>query len=366
MNLMSLPMTPPDMKTRSFACSLSMLMLLLPASADTFTLKDGTTLEGKILREDANSYVLEVNVTKTIIDERVVPKSEVVKITKEQPDLIAFEKIASLIPAPDLLTPDEYDGRIREVTKFLKEYPTTSKSKEAKEMIAKLKSEANEILAGGKKVDGKIIPPSEYRANLYDIDSRIMEGRIRSLVKDSQILRALRLFSEMDRDFKNTNAYFEIIPFIEQVIQHHVTTTTQTLSNFDARVKEREVGLDRMSQADRRITENAIREENARFEATFKSEKDSKIGWVTPRPYFKPSLEETLTFAKQEQSRLGALKNAPRTDAGKVYRETLALILSKGDSAAVNTALSNARTAGVSPAYMAKLEAAARAGGFIN
>jgi hypothetical protein len=366
MNLIPPARTHQFMKTRPLACSLFLLGFVTSASADTFTLKDGTTLEGKVLREEGDSYVVEVMVTKSIRDERVIPKSDVAKITKEQPDLAAFEKIASLVPAPDLLSPDDYDQRIREVEKFLKDHVGSSKSKAAREIIATLKSEANEILAGGKKVDGKIIPPSEYRANLYDIDSRIMEGRIRALVKDSQFLQALRLFSEMEREFKNTNAFIGIIPLIEQVIQHHATTTEQTLATFDARVRERVVGLDRMAQTDRRITENAIREENDRFEAIFKTEKDSKVGWVTPRPFFKPSLEETLTFAKQEQSRLASLKSAPPVDAGKIYRETLSIILSKGESTAVNTALGNARAAGISPTYMAKLESAARASGLIN
>lgn len=357
------------MKAQSIAVlatSISVFGVLQPLEADTFTLKDGTVMEGRILRQDSTSYYVEVNVTKSIKDERIIPKADVVKIEEAKPDLVAFKEISKLVPAPDLLTVDEYGVRIQAVEKFLKEHRGSSKTGEAKGIIDKLKSEANEVLAGGIKVYGRVVPPADYRSNLYDIDSRIIESRIKSQVKSGQTLQALRTFNEMEQDFRNTNAYVELIPFIEQVIQHHVAQVTQMLDTYDRRVKDRTVGLDRMSPADRRITEAAIREELANFETQFKTEKDSKIGWVTPRPYFKPSLDETLTYAKQELSRLAAAKKAPVIDGGKIYRDTLNLILSKGESTAVTTALASARTAGLAPRYIARLEEAARASGAIK
>jgi hypothetical protein len=357
------------MKAQSIAVlafSISLFGALQPLVADTFTLKDGTVLEGRILRQDATSYFVEVNVTKTIKDERIIPKANVAKIEEEKPDLVAFKDIAKLVPAPDLLTVDEYGVRIRAVEKFLKEHRGSSKTREAKEILDKLKSEANEVLAGGIKVYGRVVPPADYRSNLYDIDSRILESRIKSQVKAGQTLQALRTYTEMEQDFRNTNAFAELIPFVEQVIHHHIAQVTQMLDSYESRVKDRAVGLERMSQADRRITEAAIREELATFETQFKSEKDSKIGWVTPRPYFKPSLDETLTYGKQELSRLAAAKKVPVIDGGKIYRDTLNLILSKGDNTAVAAALASARTAGLAPRYIARLEEAARASGAIQ
>ncbi len=354
------------MKTQKIAASILLLAFLQPLAADTFTLKDGTVLEGKILRQDATSYFLEVNVTKSIKDERIVPKADVKNIVEVKPDLVAFEEIAKLVPAPDLLTGADYGVRIRAVEKFLKEHRGSSKTTQAKEILGKLKSEANEVLAGGIKMSGRIVPPADYRSNQYDIDSRILESRIKAQVKAGQTLLALRSYLEMQRDFRNTNAFIEMIPFMEKVINIHTTQVSQMLATFDARVKERETGLNRMSQADRRVTEAAIKEETAGFETRFKAEKDSKVGWVTPRPFFKPSLEETLAYAKQELGLLTAAKNAALIDGGKIYRETLSLILSKGEGTAVSNALSSARNAGMSAPYLAKLEEAARASGAIK
>lgn len=352
------------MKTRFLAATLpGFIALTLPAMADTFFLKDGTTLEGKVLSEDATNYHVEVKVTKSIKDERNIPKADVTRIEKEQLDLTAFEQLSKLLPAPDLLTVEEYGSRIRSVEKFLSEHRGSSKSKEARAMLATLKTEANEVLAGGIKMGGKIISPAEYRANAYELDSRIQEVKIRAMVKDARYFQALRTFSDFSRDFRNTASHAELLPLINRVISSYLEEVQQSLASYDARVKEREVGLKRMPGADRVATENAIREELAASEARFKAEKDAKVGWVTIDPFFKPTMEETIAFGKQETTRLASLSSAKPVDAGKIYRDTLNLILNKGTTSSVTTALTAAKAAFIAPRYIATLENAARAAG---
>lgn len=347
------------MKTPTFAAIGLLLFPAIPAAADTFTLKDGSTLEGRILREVSGSYVIEVQVTKSIKDERTIPKTDVTKIVKEKPDVAAFKAIAGLYPAPDLLTAEEYGQRIRTVEKFLVEHRGSSKSKEAKDMLAKLKSEANEILAGGIRIHGKIVPPIEYRSNSYEIDAMVQEAKIRALVKDGNYLQSLRAFSNFSRDYRNTSAHAELLPLITQVINSYLNEINEALEGFEKRTRERQIGLDRMPPGTRQATENAIREETAQVEAQFKREKDAKLGWVTTNLYFKPSLDDTVAFGKQELSRIASLKTATPVDAGKAYRDALALIQARGDKAAISTAINAAKTALVPQRYLAILEAAA-------
>lgn len=349
------------MKTHPFVTTVCFLTLALPLAADTFILKDGTKLEGSVLREDATSYVLEVMITKSIKDERTIAKTDVQKVEREQPDLTAFEAIKELVPAPDLLTSGDYDKRIATVEKFLSDHRGSSKAKDAREMLTTLKNEANEVLAGGVKLNGKIVPASEYRANAYEIDARIQVAKIRALVKGSQTLAALRLFVEFDRDFRNTTVYGAFVPEIIQVIKTHMAETNQTLSTFDARTKERNVGLERMTSTDRARTERAIREETAAIEARHKSEKDAKLGWVTPQPFFKPSLDDTVAFAKLEITRLSAVKAVPAMDAGKLYRDALSLIHGQGDATSITNAINAAKNAAVPQRYLANLESMASA-----
>jgi hypothetical protein len=350
------------MKTRPTLTFLALAACTLPLIADTIVLKDGTTLEGTVIRQDDTSYTVEVQVTGSIKDERVIPKADVERIKEAKPEIAAFEAIANLTPTPDALTEEEYSERIATVEKYLKDHRAGAKSKEAKEMLATLKSEANEVLAGGVKVNGKIIPPADYRANAYAIDASIEAARIKRLIDEARYLEALRAFSDFDRDFKNTGAHEEIMPLITRVIRTYVNGIAQSLTTFDARTKQRQIGLERMSSDDRRVSEQAIAEEMANLEKRLAAEKAAKIGWVSTHPFFKPSLEETVNFGKREIDRLTKQTTKSDVDGGKAYRDALSAI-QRGDKAEVTAAISAAKAAGVAQRYLDTLESAAKARG---
>lgn len=340
--------------------ALASLAISLPAMADTFTLKDGTTLEAAIISETVDSYKLEVQITKSIKDERTIPKADVVKITRLQPDAKAWEAIAKLIPTPDLLTDEEYGARIIAVEKFLKDHPTSDKATEAKAMLATLKAESTIIASGGVKVKGVIVSPNDYPHNAYDLDARVKEAKIRALVNQGQPLTALREFTVFSADFQNTTSFAALAPLMVQVIKAHMAESEQLLLTLDARSKKRIAGLAQMSPDDRKISENAIKEEDAAIEARLKAEKTGLKNWVTPSPYNKGSLEETVSFGKAELTRIAAVKTALGQDAGKAWRDAWAVIRHGGAPAAIATAVTAARTAGVSPKYLAMLEEASK------
>ncbi|NQX03091.1 hypothetical protein HQ447_20720 [bacterium] len=348
------------MKPKTAFAALCLLALSPPVSADIFELKDGTRLEGAILRDAGDSYVLEVHVTKSIKDERKILKADVTKIIRDEPDLKAFESLSKLVPAPDLLTSDDYEMNIAALNKFLKTYPTSNKVKTAKAMIETLKSEAAQVAAGGIKLNGKIVPPAEYAANAYDLDARVQEAKIRTLVSENQFLPALRRFTDFDRDFSKTLSYSSLLTLIKQVIQSHTAEAEQSLLTLDARIKERAVGIQRMTREDRTVTEAAIADQNTEIEALYKSEKAAKQSWVTTSPFHKASLEDTVKFGKAELARLATVQTVLGVDAGKSYREVWTAIQNSGNAATISAAIAGAKTAAVPARYLAPLEAKAK------
>lgn len=347
------------MTKNSTLLTLVSLALALPSAADTFTLKDGSTLEAVIVSEAGDSYVLEVQVTKSIKDERKIAKADVVKIDRAQPDLKAWEAIAKLVPTPDLLTDSEYGVRILAVDKFIKDYPASTKIKEAKAMLATLKSESTAVASGGIKVKGALISPADYQLNTYDLDARVQEAKIRTLVNQGQMLTALREFTSFSANFQSTTSFGALVPLMVQVIKSHVEEAEQLLTTFDARSKKRMSGLEQMTAEDRKISENAIKEEDAAFEVRFKAEKDAR-NWVTPSPFNKASLEDTIQFGKAEITRISAVKTTLGNDGGKAWRDARAIIQNGGSAAAISSAIAAAKTAGVSPKYIAMLEEAGK------
>jgi hypothetical protein len=347
------------MKSIPAITALCFLTVSLPSSADTFTMKDGTTLEGTIINEKGDSYLIEVQITKTIKDERKITKADVVKIDREAPDKKAFSAIEKFVPAPDLMTIDDYEQRISIVERFIKSYEKSSNLKAAKTILATLKLEHSQVSAGATKLNGKMISPAEYKTNAYDFDARVKESKIRNLIYQYQFLRALREFAVFDRDYRTTLSYDAITPLMKQVIQSHVTEAKQLLSTLDARLKDRDVGLERMDTQNRNATVLAIKEETAEIEARYMAEKEAKQEWVSISPYHKASLEDTVKFGEAELVRISAVKTVLGVDGGKAYREAWSVIAKGGSPAAIAGALATAKAASIPSSYLSDLEAAA-------
>lgn len=345
------------MKKAPILASLCLCALVVPVTADTFTLKDGTVLEGAVIKEDPEFYTLDVQVTKSIKDERKIAKADVKKVDRAQADLIAFAGIEKLVPTPDFMTGEEYLPRIAAVNKFLEQNRGSTKSKDARAILDTLKAELSVISAGGMKLNGKMISPAEYEANKYDLDARVTEAKIHSLIDGGQILAGLRAFSDFDKDYRTTLSYGSLAPYMIRVIKGYVEDAKLSLSTIDARIKEREVGLQRMSPADRKGTETAINEENAEIEARYQSEKAGKGIWPTLTPYHKASLTDTIRFGESEITRLSAIKTVLGVDGGKTYRDLYSAIKSGANATTVSNAMTAAKSAMVSPRYLEPLDA---------
>ncbi len=341
------------------AALLCLLAIAMPVTADTLVLRDGSQVDGVILHEDATSYTLEVQITKSIKDERTVAKKLVATIVRSDPSQSAFAALAQLTPVPDAQSRDEYTRRIHAVEKFLHDHPATSHVPQAQAILATLQVEASAIAAGAIKLNGLIVNPADYQANQYDLDSLVEMGRVRQLVGKAEVVQALRAFNRMGEDFRNTAAYLELIPQMQQVITSYMNEVGQSLATLDARTKERAQGLERMSATDRRSTELAIRQETAAVEGLFKTETAAKSPWVTIHPFFKPSLDATMVFAKQELARLSAIRSAPVVDAGKSFRDALTVARSHADPAQMPPAIDAATKAMVAPRYLAILQSTA-------
>ncbi|MFZ9936600.1 MAG: PTPDL family protein [Luteolibacter sp.] len=224
------------MKTHLLPLAIALLALAPSSIAETLVLKDGSEIEGSILRETDDSYVVAVPFSRTIKEERVIPKDQVARIRRAQPDLVAFDAIKDLVPAPDLLDAADYKRRIASIETFLKEHRVSTKFSEARKMLGVLESEANEIHAGGIKLGGRIIPAEEYRSNQLEIDARIEESRIRSLIDQGNLLEALRKFQNFEADFRGTQPYLGLLPLVQRAIRSHMAHTEAMLGAYDKRV----------------------------------------------------------------------------------------------------------------------------------
>ena len=328
---------------------------LLPA--DTIVLKNGDTIEGRILRETDKEYVLEVNVTETIRDEKSIPKEDVESIEKVGDDVKAFKKIEELTPTPELLEPEGYKARIETVEAFIEAYPQSTKTAEATEMLETLKAELEIVGNGGIKFGGEVITPDTYGANAYEYDAAIAKKRIKDDVGRRDLIGALRSFTKYEENFSNASDRDEVVTLIKQVLSAYQTSIDESLASFDSRMEKRTTGLSRMSPEDRAQTQRALAEQDERVKARYDAEKQSPNEWVTPDAFLKESLDEARRQADTLKSRLETAFSTGttiETPVEETYRMTWEQV-TEGTEQEKNALVEQARSKGVPEQYLMKL-----------
>lgn len=333
------------------ACS---LLSFFSAQADVVVLKNGENIVGTIVREDDEKYVVEVNVTGTIRDEKTIARADVVRIERQPEDEKAFLKLAGLAPAPELLPVEGYEERIAQLEGFLKEYPDSSNAAKAKELIESLKEELAVISAGGIKFGEGIIPADEYEANAYEYDARIAEKKIRDAASRRDMLGALRMFDEYEARFGQPVGRDGLASLMLQVLAAYGASIADNLASLDSRLSERESGLSRMAPDDRARSERALKEQMDELTERFNEEKSSRMKWVTPHAFHKESLDEAQRQVTAEVARLGKEAPAPETPLAEVYRSAWEKLLG-GTDEQKNAVIEEAKANKLPEYYLTKL-----------
>jgi len=334
------------------------------ASADTLFLNDGTELSGRLVSERDDAYVMEVQVGRGIWDEVTVPREDVLRLERVQPESRELEELEKLVPIPDLLTAEEYAARIARIRKFTDENEDVARAGEILDLHL---AEARIIEDGGVKLDGRLVPGSERIANLYEINSRIAAAEVQRLAQSSNLLGALRAFTTFEADYNGSGAWRALVPLIQQVISSHQSGVREMLNDFDARHARQEAGLSRMGFEQRQAATRAIAERDAALNARFDQERNIRGHWPSISPDHRPALEATVRMAEQELRRLSNAASQPLREPvpAQVWRNAIAAIQS-GDATATRNAIQSVRNARMPERYINKInqlaeEAAARA-----
>ena len=338
------------------------LLPLFPVSADVLTLKNGEKIEGTILREEGENYVVEVHVTSKIRDEKIVPRAEVLKIEKTPEYEKAFTEIEDLCPAPELLAQEGYEERIGTLRKYIEAFPKSPKITKVEEMIKSLEEELDLIKGGAIKFGKEIIPAEQYQANAYEYDALIAEKKIRDSVARRDYLAALRGFDSYETSFGAAEGHAGLAPLMLQVLGAYSESLAESLASLEGRLARRDAGLARMSAADRAKSQRALEEEQSQIAERLKEEKAAKLKWITPHAYHKESLEEAQKQATSEIARLDKLETEGDTPLAELYRMAWEQLQAAADDEEKQAILDDAKAKNLPESYLEKLNKRARIG----
>lgn len=331
-------------------------LLTLNLAADTIRLRDKTELEGTVLREEGDAYVVEVMVTSTIKEEKRIPKSTVLEIVGEKKDAAAFEAIEDLVPTEDLLTLQDYDSRIALVEAFQSEFPNSRLLRKTAPMLEVLDKERKSVVAGGIKFQGRMIESAERRSDAYPLDARIAASKVERMIDEEQPIAALRAWDELAADFSSSKAYAATVPGILELMRSLKQRVDAQLAAYPGRIAEQESNLTKVPAKDRSRVERALAEDAAARQRLYDSEKKRKIRWLSIHPLNEAALKDVQSALDQEIKKLAKFDASAQPDGDAAWTEAWTVLGSSPESAEVSRVLGAANTARLPDRYIEALK----------
>ena len=330
--------------------------LSLLAHAETIVLKDGNKLEGRVLEETASDYLLEIQVTPSIKDQRRIAKADVRSVSLPDPAADAHADILKSLPLPDHSSVDAYDALLdTKILPFLTTYPKSPKLAEVKQIRDDLTAERNLIAAGGVRLNGSLYSGADREANAFDIDALLAANDIRAKGQRGEFTQALRAFQLFERDFATSPHYRETAQFADRILTSFRDAIQQDLDQYESRLANRQRGLERIPIEDRRRSEYLIEEEGKAYLALLEREKAAGIQWPTLNAYHPEPMRAMLVTIATQRTRLQGVKFDELPDGGKAFRDAWRSACNPSAGDELKTSVAAMKTAKVPDRYIERV-----------
>lgn len=339
---------------------LSVLLSLLAAGfafGDKVVLNDGTEIEGKVVAELDDSYEVEVMVTDTIKDVKIIKKSDVKSVVLTSPEDLAFKEIEALLPTPDRLSASDYERIVnKQVKAFTDAFPKTKHRKRVEGILTILARERDLAKAGGLKLDGKWIKPDDREANAYEIDARILSDDIAKAAKEKKYKEALREFEKFEADFSASAPYQKTVETIKGVLAAYRPVVMHGIKRVDEITATRKTELERLPAGQRSAALAEVKRRSELYAKVIAQEKSRRTKWFTLEQFHKAPMEETLSNIQNEMKRLTAINFEEVKMAGSAYRDAWAAAAA-GDKTLATQRFGELKSLRVPDRYVEILEA---------
>lgn len=297
------------------------------APADTIKLKDGKSIDGTIIAEDASSVTIKTIVVGKITDNKVVPRSEIASLVKKTPEDDAAEAVKKILPTEDFLLPSAYNKIIAEgPDKFLATYPNSKYRAEILELKKSLTDEQAQSRRGMRKVDGKWLSGEEMQANEYNIQTLKVFREMEKAVAAEDFRGALDAFTRIEAMGRFSLSYPKAIELARTVLATYDGNLKAAIKAVPQKVKEAETRLANMTPSDRDAAKAEREKIKKDFVVRIAEEKKAKVRFTSTLDTDIGSLNEAARQVDAEMKRLAALNVPALTERSAGYDRVLKLI----------------------------------------
>ncbi|MES2569760.1 MAG: PTPDL family protein, partial [Verrucomicrobiota bacterium] len=306
------------------------------------TLKSGEKLEGKITSETDTEITLEQKISAGITDSRVVAKSEVLKVDKEQPDVVAWQSLKNLRPGTNSLPSTTYDATLRSLEGFVNEFPQSAHLADAKKSIADFQEEKSRVDDGEVKLNGKWLSKAEAQNERYQINGLLAFNYMKEQSAGGDFVGALNTFDAMEKQFPGARTWPDAVELARRIAASLKAEVDRRQPMVVAAMAERAKGIQLASIAQRTEMEAAAKRETAAAEATMAAAEKRGLKWPPLLVNHQKSLTALQGKLASEIPRLATIEVAPMRQSIQLA-ETAQQAISTSNFEVATIALTNAK-----------------------
>lgn len=311
-------------------CLAASVLAVIPLRSDEIKLKSGQTLTGRITYEASDIVKIEIPISASIKETKVIGRADIASIVKDAPDDVEFNKIQTLVPTASLVAVDAYRKMLETgPDAFLKNFPGSRHTPKVKEIRAILADELDKVERGFMKLDGEWLSPQDKVAYKELIESKIRLLRMESSAKGnnfSQLIAAMREFEVLEENYFGSPAFPKAVELAKQVVPVLGRQLQTMAASVDYQNAEYEKSL-AASTPEARVQLTAARaREDKSYADSVAADKKAGVKWLQFNPRNKQGIEEALRLAAAELPRIQAFDTDALTKQAELLVETDKLI----------------------------------------
>ena len=319
--------------------------LLLSAGsllADSITLVTGETVTGTIKDETPTEVTIEVPVSASITDERVIRREDIAKIDKTQPDQIAYNQLVALQPDPqNSYASDTYDQILTSLNAFVTQYPDSSYVPAVKKLIATFQDEKAKVDAGQVKYLGQWLTAEEASRRQIQIKALGVFGTMKQQAAAGDLSSAMQTFTVIEKSYSTTRSYPAAVMLARQILANYQQDLASRMQNIKLEQAQLQQTILATPEPEKsRIIAIANAEQNSAAAVIAASIK-SGAKWIPLIPRSQVSIETLQKTVATELPRINAIP-AEKMSTSIDQVDAARAAMSKGDNATADSLLKDA------------------------
>ena len=282
--------------------------------ADEVKLKNGEAITGTIVYESDDLVKIEVAVSASIKETKLLSRADIAEIIKEAPDNVAFAKLEKMLPTASLLPASAYKSMITTgPDSFLSAFPDSAHAPKVKEIKATLEEELDKVERGYIKLEAEWVSPQqkeEFEALTASKVRLLYMKRAAAGGNFNSLIGAMREFERLEERYYGSPAFAESIELALQVIPNLGGQLQKVSRDVEYRNAEFARNRETLDEVGKAQIDAARAREQAQIDAAIEADAKNGIKWITLNGRSKEAVDSYINLAVTELERIKQLDAA--------------------------------------------------------